>query len=541
MKKLVVVAMIFLLGTAWWSTIDNFGVKKAEYRQHIAAAEKYEKQQIYYDAVLEYKNALEENPNQSELWIKIAQDYRNLGSDDEFEEACNQAISLEDDKHEALFMLTDYYLEEGRREDAIALLKRQAEKTKYNGDIKEKLQSLAGDVQTVSADYDEISTECSGYMYVKSGDLYGFLNSSGQEILRPEYQSVGLFGDWGVAPVQKDGESYYIDTNNYKRRQPEEAYQYLGTEKQGIIPAEKDGKWGYLNRQFQPLTEFIYDAATPILDGFGAVKQGESWALIGDDLQMATDFVFSDVLQDEWGFCSRNGVAFVKSGEQYILVDSVEADYVQGEILFNMEDYLEARQIFEACIDKTEDSYVKMRAYIMTARCIDKMESGTTGTQEKIRLLEEAEQELSGDGNIGVLEELAQAYCDAGAEGDDTYYQKAIEIFKQIEKQGMSDYDTEYNLAVLYQNVGDYSNAAETLDNILKTYGEDYRTYKSLAYLEASKQNSLAVDLRNYSKFGEYYKKADELYQKESASNANDADMERLQELYQQAVDNGWL
>ena len=30
MKKLVVVAMIFLLGTAWWSTIDNFGVKKAD-------------------------------------------------------------------------------------------------------------------------------------------------------------------------------------------------------------------------------------------------------------------------------------------------------------------------------------------------------------------------------------------------------------------------------------------------------------------------------------------------------------------------------
>ncbi len=94
MKKLVVVAMIFLLGTAWWSTIDNFGVKKAEYRQHIAAAEKYEKQQIYYDAVLEYKNALEENPNQSELWIKIAQDYRNLGSDDEFEEpAIRRSVS----------------------------------------------------------------------------------------------------------------------------------------------------------------------------------------------------------------------------------------------------------------------------------------------------------------------------------------------------------------------------------------------------------------------------------------------------------------
>ena len=260
------------------------------------------------------------------------------------------------------------------------------------------------------------------------------------------------------------------------------------------------------------------------------------YRLISDD-----EVIYKDTSDSLYYYNGEETTKIAKQAADFWVDENGRIVYVQGEILFNTEDYLGARQIFEACIDKTEDSYVKMRAYIMTARCIDKMESGTTGTQEKIRLLEEAEQELSGDGNIGVLEELAQAYCDAGAEGDDTYYQKAIEIFKQIEKQGMSDYDTEYNLAVLYQNVGDYSNAAETLDNILKTYGEDYRTYKSLAYLEASKQNSLAVDLRNYSKFGEYYKKADELYQKESASNANDADMERLQELYQQAVDNGWL
>ena len=50
MKKLVVVAMIFLLGTAWWSTIDNFGVKKAEYRQHIAAA--YLARLIFHDRSL---------------------------------------------------------------------------------------------------------------------------------------------------------------------------------------------------------------------------------------------------------------------------------------------------------------------------------------------------------------------------------------------------------------------------------------------------------------------------------------------------------
>ena len=108
MKKLVVAAMILLLGTAWWSTINNFGIKNTQYSRHLSEAEKYESQQIYYDAILEYKDALEEKPNNGELWIKIAQDYKNLGSDDEFEEACNKAIELGDEKHEALFILTDY-------------------------------------------------------------------------------------------------------------------------------------------------------------------------------------------------------------------------------------------------------------------------------------------------------------------------------------------------------------------------------------------------------------------------------------------------
>ena len=321
MKKLTVMAMILLLGTAWWSTLDNFGVKKAEYNQHIEEAEKYEAQQIYYDAILEYRSALEENPDNGEIWLKIAQDYKNLGEDDEFEEACNQAINLENTNNDAVFLLTDYYLEEGRREDAISLLRRQAEKTKYNGDIKEKLQSLAGDFKIISGDYDEISITCGGYMYAKSGDLYGFLDITGQKIICAQYQSVGLFGDSGFAPVQKDGQCYYIDTNNYKRRQPEEAYEYLGVEKQGIIPAMQNEKWGYLNEDFKPLTEFLYDAATPVLDGFGAVKQGERWAFINEKQELVTDFIFDDVVQDEWGFCSRNGVAFVKSGDQYILVD----------------------------------------------------------------------------------------------------------------------------------------------------------------------------------------------------------------------------
>ena len=37
---------------------------------------------------------------------------------------------------------------------------------------------------------------------------------------------------------------------------------------------------------------------------------------------VTTDFGFDDVVRDAWGFCSRNGVVFVKTGEQYQLLNS---------------------------------------------------------------------------------------------------------------------------------------------------------------------------------------------------------------------------
>ena len=223
-------------------------------------------------------------------------------------------------------------------------------------------------------------------------------------------------------------------------------------------------------------------------------------------------------------------------------LDSVEVSYVKGEILFNTGDYQGAKQIFLNSIDDTEDSYTKMRAYIMTCRCIDNLDSSINGKNEKISLLEKASKEIGRENNIGILEELAQTYCDAGDETDNAeYYRKAIGVFEQIEKQDMADYDTEYNMAVLYQNIHDYASAENKLNHILDVYGENYRTYKSLAFLEVAEQSALSADKRNYSKFEQYYRKSKELYQKTDVSNANDVEMDRLDDLYQQAVDSGWL
>lgn len=321
MRKLLIVVVFILFGTAWWQAATTFTEKPIQYKEHLETAEEYEKQEIYYDAILEYKKALEYRPDNMEIYLKMAQDYEKLGDDEAFEQTCNQAINLSSDNEKAVFMLTDYYLEKSDKEDAIALLQRQAAKKKNNTSVKEKLQTLAGGYNFIGGEYEAISNTCAGVMLIKEGGKKGLLDENGDELIFPQYEKLGLFGDNDFAPAKKDGQCFFIDRNNYKRRVTEEKYDLLGIANQGLIPAVKNGKWGYMDENFHELTDFIYDKATPMMDSLAAVKQGEKWAILGKNLKPVTAFEFDDVITDEWGFCSRNGVVFVKSGEKYILID----------------------------------------------------------------------------------------------------------------------------------------------------------------------------------------------------------------------------
>ena len=221
-------------------------------------------------------------------------------------------------------------------------------------------------------------------------------------------------------------------------------------------------------------------------------------------------------------------------------LSTADVSYVKGEIQYNTGDYSSAEEIFRDCAENSRDSYIQMRSYIMAVKCMDKQNDSIDSKKQQAQFLEKARKELPSENNIGILEELAQVYSDLGADtGDSGYYQSALEIFDQIESRGMGDYDTACNIAVLYQNMDDYANAQEKLQEMLKTYGEDYRTYKNLAFLEVAVQGKKAEDTRDYSKFQEYYKKAKELYQEQLSSNAND--MDRMDDLYQQAVQSGWI
>ena len=94
---------------------------------------------------------------------------------------------------------------------------------------------------------------------------------------------------------------------------------------------------------------------------------------------------------------------------------------------------------------------------------------------------------------------------------------------------------------ILHEKQKDLTEASEYLGTMLQKFGEDYNIYKRYAFLELDKQDLKANKERDYQAFSQYYKKATALYYEQMQDNNTDAEMQLLDNLYQQVIAGGWL
>ena len=235
---------------------------------------------------------------------------------------------------------------------------------------------------------------------------------------------------------------------------------------------------------------------------------------------------------------SEEASAQLEQAIQYRLTtDSVY--YVRGEIYNTLEDWENAAASFRSCIGSTDNDYMKMRAYLMCSRAL---EQGAGTLEEQRALLEEARAALPMEYRNAILEELGQIYINLSDASDDPQYDlKAIEVFREIIEDGWGAYEEYHNIAVLYQKNQMYEEEKEILADMLERFGEDYRTYKRLAFMEAGAQVQRPGDDRDFAAFAEYYQKALSLYEEQLSGNQTDLEMSFLTELYRQAVEGGWI
>lgn len=330
MKKtnatLMLIAMLVLTGVCWFAAINKQISDKNIYSDTIHQAEGMLKKGIYQDALELYMD-IESlfGPNYS-LVMKIADAYRQMGDEDGFLAYCDKAIALDEKCEEAYVKKANYYIENQKFSSAIQVVNSGLQNVKESETLTSISQQLVYKYRRIEKHFSTVMgwhTQIdSAYMVAeRSGNLCLFV-SDGTVYAENVYDELGAYdNETGVMPCCYEGQYFYIDSNGNRKLVPDKEYEYLGAFGQGLASAKSQGKYGYIDTDFQEYA-FEYEYTGGFCNGVAAVKKNGKWALINTKMELLTDFIYDNILLNEYGFCSAYSRIWAQRDGHYILLDT---------------------------------------------------------------------------------------------------------------------------------------------------------------------------------------------------------------------------
>lgn len=130
----------------------------------------------------------------------------------------------------------------------------------------------------VSKKKGKIKESRSGLDISKDDLLYGYIDWYGDLVIPYRYREGAAFRD--EYAIVGDGKNYGAINSRGKRVLPQK-YLMLGAYGSGLFPVlNKEGLWGYINREGRIQIEYQFDRVMPYSYGYASVKKGRYWGLI---------------------------------------------------------------------------------------------------------------------------------------------------------------------------------------------------------------------------------------------------------------------
>lgn len=322
--KLVLIGLLAFTALAWLGLLKNQIDSSSAYRKYLEQGQRYEEKGIYIDALESYEKALELNSGSYDITMKLADMYYQVGDYKGFLACCDKAIELAPKDPQAYLKKADYYMEKADYSEAMEVVK-SAAKVKDNEDIQALSKKLSTTCIEKYSSYETVGDwhvqPDRNYVTVSEEGRYGMAAKDGTRKIKCTYEYLGAYDkDTGVIPCCLEGSYYYIDVKGNKKLVGDNTYQYLGSFGNGLAPAQRDGKYGYIDTEFHEQM-FELDYAGAFANGVAAVKKGDKWALINCKLKNITDFTYDEILVDSYGYCSMFDRITVRTGDKYFFVD----------------------------------------------------------------------------------------------------------------------------------------------------------------------------------------------------------------------------
>lgn len=331
-----------------------------------------------------------------------------------------------------------------------------------------------------------------------------------------------------------EADEYFEEAKNvYKNR----ADSYLGQAKILLNKNEYEKCMIYLDEIYNNVKDMSKNAQYFYLKGSAhydndeyenaALNFEKAMLLDTSNIDYARDLAVSKVKlgQIEYG---KNIIETVMNKGNY--EDSVY--YINGEIALKQGNLYEAIQSFENVIDITKDNVIKKKAYIALSDIYKENRDIIDGAiSNQIQILKNAMMDLNNPNDIFMIEALAEAYY---ANKNNS---NSAEQFNRLLELG---YERPYiyrNLAIIYQENGNLSDAENILLRMKEKYPDDYTAYLQLAWVYLEKEGKKYEFSRNYDKVLEYHN----LAIKFAPQGESSADIMQLSNKINELRIKGWI
>lgn len=349
MKRNLILVFCALLGLSWYAMImDNVNNPKKT-AEHLNRATELETKGIYVDAIAEYEGALEYEPDNAEISIKMAEDYLKIGNSQKFTDICKDTAEKNQKDSSALEHLMQYYVENNDETTAVRYLNTFLAAHPENENAQKWMLKLKGSYEELYCNYEELSEITGNSMVVGQDGLYGMTDGLGDEQIKVQYEELYPYSEDGFALVRTKDGFLYMDRDGFTRLVPDSSYENLGMLASKRTKASVNGKYGYLDEKLEPVTDFVWDDLTLISDKTGAARQNSKWALVDSSGKEKTEYIYEDVIKDRYGFCCRQNRIFVKIDGSYHMVD--KKGTTVGELSFEDAECFSANGYAAVCVN----------------------------------------------------------------------------------------------------------------------------------------------------------------------------------------------
>lgn len=155
----------------------------------------------------------------------------------------------------------------------------------------------------------------SGLSSVKKNGLWGFVNTKGAEVIKPQFQDAKSFSaELKLAPVKKNGKWGYINTLG----QVKIAYTYeeVGGFSNGLACVKMNGKWGYINSLGKEIVPCKYENNYSMQKkGYAIVSQNGKFGV----LSITGKILFNCQFDKSFSFNDEGYAVVIKDGKYGVI------------------------------------------------------------------------------------------------------------------------------------------------------------------------------------------------------------------------------